>query len=340
MTNKIQTSTLVIAAWMGIDSAFASETSLDVVSTMKYHGVCDGSAAIRIDQQTLLVAYDEKNILYAFDIWGGFPVAERDIGSLLTLRDGSNEMDLEGAAVLDNKIWWIGSHGLDGDGNDAENRRVLFSTNIPSRDLVDLKVLSQPIDVLEVIGQHWISASLLSDEVSQRKPKEGGINIEGLTTSPLGELVIGFRSPLSGEDGLTGAATVVNLSAETNGWGVSSVSRLDLTDKGIRDIVAYNSGYLLLAGNVGPQPGTEVYWWDGSSNIKTVSSTGIASLNPESILRVNDQWLMLSDDGKKKRIDEEASDGDRKCDKIRKKNSRGAQHHSVYFRGVTLNERP
>ncbi len=40
---------------------------------------------------------------------------------------------------------------------------------------------------------------------------------------------------------------------------------------------------------------------------------------------------MLSDNGKDKRADEEADDGDRSCDKIRRKNSRGENHPNVFF---------
>ena len=57
--------------------------SLLPVANIKYYGVCDGSAALTIDPQTLLVGNDENNILLSYDIWGGNPVCSADLFELL-----------------------------------------------------------------------------------------------------------------------------------------------------------------------------------------------------------------------------------------------------------------
>ena len=103
-------------------------------------------------------------------------------------------MDLEGATLVDHKIWWIGSHGRDGKGNNAPNRKALFATNIPAPDLSDLEILDGPIDLISTLLAADQVQPILTQAVQARKPKEGGINIEGLSRHQEAGLLLGFRS--------------------------------------------------------------------------------------------------------------------------------------------------
>ena len=62
-----------------------------------FQTICDGSAAVTIGTDTILVAYDEINSLFAFSKSGGQPLASKDLDPLLELegrqRDGSRRSD-------------------------------------------------------------------------------------------------------------------------------------------------------------------------------------------------------------------------------------------------------
>lgn len=72
-----------------------------------------------------------------------------------------------------------------------------------------------------------------------------------------------------------------------------------------------------------------LYRWDGAA---AQLAAELKDFNAESVVNAGDHWLVLSDNGKDKRTGEEADDGDRTCDKIRRKNSRGENHPNVFFK--------
>ena len=125
------------------------------------------------------MAYDELNTLFAFDKSGGLPSARADLTALLHL-ESSGEIDIEAATLADGRIWWLGSHGLDSGGNIAPNRRLLFATNIPSRDLGDLQLLAGPVDLTDILLQSAEVAQRLTPAARQRPPKEGLSVLKGL----------------------------------------------------------------------------------------------------------------------------------------------------------------
>ena len=293
-----------------------------------FRGVCDGSAAVKLNDETILVAYDEKNTLFAFSITGGLPVASVDLAAMLNLKT-AGEMDIEAATVSDKHIWWTGSHSLDKKGADAPNRHMLFATNIPAADLGDLMLVTQPVDLIAVLLRSKKVTKVLTDDARNRLPKEGGINIEGLAAAADGGLLVGFRSPLSGSDGSSGNALVVKLLPVQGMFEVQEVNLLDLADRGIRDIVKYGNGYMIVAGPVAPAGEFALYTWDGYT--RPVQAMNLNDLNAEGILDLGSHWLILSDDGKVMRADDEASGGYRTCDRIYSNNSLGGDHASVFF---------
>lgn len=311
---------------MGFGASAQASDQLKVRSKLTFHGICDGSAAVRLDTDTLLVAYDESNTLFSYDLWGGSPLAHQDMGDMLRLED-DGEMDLEAVARQDDQLWWIGSHGRDGKGKDAPNRKVLFATNIPTSNLDDIEIRAGPMDLTDVLLAHSHVAAVLTSDVLARKPKKGGLNIEGLAAHPQGGLLVGFRSPLSKSDGLKGNAWVVHLDRVGETFKVQQLHELDLDNRGIRDIVRNDSHYVIIAGPVSPGGPFALYRWDGQNEPTQMDSEPFDDLNLEAIVPLKRQWLVLSDDGKVKRPDK---DKKRKCDKIRKK--RGEKHKSVHFR--------
>ncbi|MEE9491875.1 MAG: DUF3616 domain-containing protein [Gammaproteobacteria bacterium] len=315
-------------------SIFANACSSD--TDIIFRGICDGSAAVQYARESLLIAYDESNSLYAFSVAGGEPLARMDLESLLDLPD-SGEMDLEAVTLLGQQLWWIGSHSLNKKGRIAENRRLLFATNIPSTDLHDLEITHQPVDLLVIIKNSALVSRYFSKRVLDRLPKKGGVNIEGLATDIDGNLLLGFRSPLTGKKGLAGDAIIIRLRPVEYSFEVVAVEFLDLENRGVRDIAKHGSRYRIIAGPVsGGKVGFALYDWDGKNQLEQLRQ--INGLNAEAIVNTGNGWLLLSDDGSEKREDTEAKDGDRTCNRIRRKNSQGEQHPGVYFRAVKINE--
>ena len=62
-----------------------------------FQGICDGSAAVKIAADTILVAYDESTSLFAFKFTGGTATARRDLNDLLDLKSAA-ELDIEALA--------------------------------------------------------------------------------------------------------------------------------------------------------------------------------------------------------------------------------------------------
>jgi len=295
-----------------------------------FRGICDGSAVVNFGGDTILVANDELNTLFAFAKSGGMPSARADLAALLHL-ETRDEIDIEAATVSGERIWWLGSHGLDSSGKDTPNRRLLFATNVPSQDLGDLQLVAGPVDLTDILLSSAEVAQVLTATARKRPPKEGGISIEGLAASTHGGLLLGFRSPLSDADGMSGKALLVNISPKGDTFEVERVRLLDLGDRGVREIVNDGSGYLIIAGHVASGGKFALYAWSGDAppSQQTMSLKG---LNAEGLVDLDSHWLVLSDDGKVKREDDEADDGKQRCDRIGKKNRLGEAHPSVFFR--------
>ena len=315
---------------LAADAAFEASGQQEHGDSIIFRGICDGSAAVNLGGDTVLVAYDELNTLFAFAKFGGMPSARADLAALLHL-ESSDEIDIEAATVSGERIWWLGSHSLDSGGNDAPNRRMLFATNVPSEDLGDLQLIAGPEDLTDILMNSAEVAEMLTATVRKRPPKEGGISIEGLATSTHGGLLLGFRSPLSDADGMSGKALLVNISPPGGAFEVQRVRLLDLGNRGVRAIINNGSGYQIIAGRVAAGGKFALYAWSGddASAQRTMSLDG---LNAESLVDLDSHWLILSDDGKMKRADDEADDGKQRCDLIRQEHPMGEAHPGVFFR--------
>lgn len=314
-----------------------SQTLSQKVQTERlFGGLCDGSAAVLINDRTLLVGNDETNNLTTYDIWGGKPIASASLNEMLGLipvKSKFPEIDIEAAFVHSDGIWWIGSHGLDGDAEDAPSRRALFETNVPRSDLSDLKVTNTSIDLLPVLLESELTRPFFSSEVLKRAPKKGGVNIEGMALDQSGNLVLGFRSPLSSDGGQTGHALLVRLSKSGEDYQVVSADLLDLGNRGFRDIIAVDDLLFFIAGPVNKGEQSAVFRWDGVNPPVDLQLKRMAKFNSEALLLVGQNLFVLSDDGRAKRRDSQAGDGKRGCTKIYKKNTQHANHPNVFFRG-------
>src|SRR5205823_3592182 len=111
----------------------------------------------------------------------------------------SSESDLEGAAKIGNRAFWISSHGRNKDGKFRPNRDRFFATDIK---LVNGEVTLAPVGrpyktwLDDLIGDPRFAAFHFAGAATHAPKASGGLNIEGLSATSEGHLLIGFRNPI------------------------------------------------------------------------------------------------------------------------------------------------
>ena len=300
-----------ITRWVCVacTAAAACTTSADE----RYRGMCDASAAVGLGQGHFVVADDEGDVLRIYRRGSALPVGTVDLVDFLHNRkpNGKNaEADIEGAAAIGRRIYWISSHALKGQGGEIDpHRRRLFATDI---------VVGGPSPTVEAVGTPYESLldDLLADrrfkllaKAAQRKPEdEGALNIEGLAAAPDGGLLIGFRNPLPKGRALVvplrNPAAVIDSGAKPV---FGALIRLDLGGRGIRSLERVGNELLIAAGPFGSaasspvRPAFALFRWSGEATQapKFVRSLDAGSFRPEALFLDADahELVLLSDDG-------------------------------------------
>lgn len=305
-----------------------------------YRGTCDASAAITVAGTNCFVAAsDEDYILRVYDrLEPGMPLAATDVTSFLTPQDVEKEPDIEGAAQLDDRVYWIGSHGRDKDGLEQESRQRLFATRILSASqTISIAPIGRPFrGLLKNLAESpallpfgLAAAARLAPEAA------GGLNIEGLAATLDGHLLFGFRNPIP-----QGKALVVRLHNPADlvdGRADSAVltvgGLLDLGGRGIRAIEFISTArlYLLLAGAFDDTRDFRLFRWSGAMTDSPVpiETDALSDLNPEELIVATapDGTLtveVFSDDG-------DQIVGGKKCKKLAGANTALRTFRSVRF---------
>lgn len=186
------------------DAAPGGQVGKDV---MVYRGMCDASAAVALDEQTFVVAGNGSNILRIYKTAGtGAPVSVCDLTDFL----GSEPVDIEAAAKAGERIYWMGSHSRDRQGQVKSSRYCFFATVIKNRDGgFVIEPVGRPCATLmrELVGLKTVRGMGLGRALGRRRelspgerqrlaPDKEGLNIEALCASTHNErLYIGFRNP-------------------------------------------------------------------------------------------------------------------------------------------------
>lgn len=264
------------------------------METRIYCEACDASAAVRIGRTSFFAAAsDEDNILRVFDRKRpGTPIARLDVTPFLELDDPEHpEADLEGAAIIGDRIYWIGSHGRSSKGKERKVRRRLFATTVRhDDDRVELEPVGLPYKRL--IKDLLTSEPLAHfgiDDLEGRSPEEpGAINIEGLAATPDGQLLIGFRNPIP--QGRALIVRMANPAAVVEGRERAVLhlgGHLDLGGRGIRAIeyIPASSTYLVIAGAHDDSGNFAMYHWNGTARHAPVhlAVEGLDTINPEEL---------------------------------------------------------
>ncbi len=311
---------------------------VSLAAGLTYAGMCDGSAAAALDEQTFVVASDEatfqqgttpqKNLLGVYRLaQGGVPVQTVDLTATLapqpnnpTQHDPDHvEADLEGAARIGNRLYWLTSHGHNSSGKRRVDRYRFFATdvvgsgaNITVRPAGTNGAFPAYMKLLQdMSGDARLAPFKLGDlETAKIAPEDGGINIEGLSATRDNKLLIAFRSPVP--QGKALLVTLENADELIEGRAAQAKFgapiQLDLGGRGVRDIAYWpqRNIYIIIAGPAGPTGEFRLYQWNGAQaqapiviKDKAGNELSLAGLAPEALViyPTTNRLLLLSDDG-------------------------------------------
>jgi hypothetical protein len=289
--------------------AVGNASATPEVENLVYRGSCDGSAATVIDERHFAAAYDEDNVIRIFPIGGGEASSTLDFGAHLGI--GGDESDVEGAARIGTRIYWIGSMGRNDRAEDKPERRRFFATTIAGEGRLALagdpaaaaseQLFRAIADAPELQRYNLSAAALLATKTA------GGLNIEGLASTANGGLIIAFRAPVQPVDPAGDrraiVVTLVNPEEVIEGRPARFVDagHIGLGDRGVRSMEfrPAQGDYLILAGAFDEARRFALFRWSGRLADDPVQlNVELEPLNPESLSLLPDgRVLVLSDDG-------------------------------------------
>lgn len=265
-----------------------------------YRGMCDASAAAALDAHHFVVANDERNQLKVYKRGTPDPVDVVDLAPFLGTKQ-HKESDLEGAAAIGNRIYWISSHGRNSKGEEQERRYRFFATDAHKRKPWVTPVAQPYTGMLDdLIAAEELGPYKLA-EAAKRSPKsDGAFNIEGLSATPEGDLLIGMRNPAP-----QGKALVIHLrnpaevvKGEKARFG--QVTELDLGGRAIRSIELVGLAYMIVAGPTGKTGDFALYRWSGGAEAPVeLGHVDFREARPEALFAIPGTHMVqiLSDDG-------------------------------------------
>ena len=312
--------------WIGstVSLAFGNELA---AGTLVYRGTSDASAAVVIDQDMFIVADDENNVLRVYKTTqGGSPLFSYDMTEFLDIEPKYPEVDIEGATIIGQRIYWISSHGRNKDGKTRPNRYRFFATTVktkngnvtiepvgkPCKTLIHDLVKSENLRYLRLDrATRFDARELPKKERRKLAPKEEGLNIEGLCASADGRIIyIGFRNPRPIDKIKPRAKAIIvplmnpDAVIEKNRTPIfGEPILLDLASLGIRSMEYSNfhKAYFIIAGTFDDSPKYAIYRWSGKKEKPPVLVRQLSQSNfsPEAMItfKNSEKFFALSDDG-------------------------------------------
>ncbi len=284
MTKKLATATLL-----------ASSLHAELSDPFVYNGMCDASAAAALGPDLFVVANDERNQLKVYRRGQADPAHIADLSGFLETKV-DKESDLEGAATIGERIYWISSHARNKKGKFQERRHRFFATEIDGERLVPVgkpytKLLDDIIAAPQ-LAQYGLEAA------SQKMPEEeGAFNIEGLAATRDGGVLIGLRNPAPLVIPLLNPAQVIEGAKPVLGEAIL----LDLGGLAIRSLELVGDAYMIVAGPPADIGAFALYRWSGEAQDKPVrlAHQDFKKVRPEALFAIpgTRQVQLLSDDG-------------------------------------------
>ncbi len=324
---KMQYKMIVIWFTITISACFTTSAAAQEEKILTFSGASDASAAVEIDANIFIVADDENNILRSYHLNSpGIAEAKYDLTSFLSVDLKHPETDIEGAARIGDRIYWITSHGRNKDGKMRSSRYRFFATDIMCKEgQIEIKpigsacmTLANQLVAAEFAGELGLDKATRFDDLGMSKkkfkklaPKEKGLNIEGLCASADGsKMYLGLRNPQH-KDKKSGIDMAIVIPLE-NASQIVEKGRAaifgkpllwNLQGRGVRSMEysAYHKVYYIIAGPHNGRKDFAIYQWSGKtdSQPKLLREITAKDFTPEVITPVGDgsQLLLLSDDG-------------------------------------------
>jgi hypothetical protein len=280
-----------------------------------FEGAVDSSAVVDVGDGFFVGATDEDNEFRLYDVKGGPSPKTLEVGVEAAVKSALGvekikECDLEGAAKIGDLMFWIGSHARNKDAKEKKERQVLFATKLSSVGK-DAKleivgdVYTQLID--DLVNDPALAPFDLGKAATLAPKDEGALNIESLAADG-DKLWIGFRNPKSkAKEALL--VPLLNPTEIIRGGARAKLGdpmTLKLGGLGVRDMVAWRDGFLIIAGDFvdrfepGAKP-SRVFSWKPGTDPQDIG-VDFGDLNPEAIVIMGEgdkaRILILSDDGK------------------------------------------
>lgn len=278
----------------------ATPTAAQQIGT--YNGPCDASAAVALDATHFIVANDENNTLRIYRQGQPAPVASLNLTNFLgTAAD--EESDIEGAAAIGSRIYWITSHGRNSKGKARPARQRFFATEIVAGQPPTVKPVGQAYGHLlhDMLAAETLKPYRLDEAASRPPEADGGLNIEGLAATADGKLLIGLRNPLAQQRALIIPLDNPDQVISGQRARFGEPFELNLGQRGIRSIERLGTGYLIVAGPTGDNGSFTLFRWSGvrGDAPSQISAVELKDLRPEALLAIpgGNRVQLLSDDG-------------------------------------------
>lgn len=295
-------------------------------------GTSDGSTAIALDADYMLVGDNENNVIRLYDRRrSGPPIREFDFQSALGLTpEEHGEVNIEGSTHSGSRIYFIGAHSNSNSAQTRTNRNRLFAVDLSGQGTNSTLSFVGRYDFLKPDLIQWDStnshgkgtnyygfAASAADNVNPKAAD--GFNIEGLAMAPgsTNTVWIGFRAPIVPATNRTYALIVPVLNFATLATGGFSEGsavfgapiELDLYGRGFRSIEGNTNGYWISGGSpgdIGHYPNDfRLYAWTGNPSDQPQQwAADLSGLQPEGIAEipalpwtVTTQVQLISDNG-------------------------------------------
>lgn len=293
---------LGVAMALALGGALAGPASAATSGTLfTYRGACDASAAVALDGRHFVVGNDENDVLATYRRDEPAMVASLDLAQFLGTRK-KEESDIEGAATIGSRVYWISSHSRNSRGVQQPSRHRVFATDVRGGAVPSVAPVGTPYrDLLrDLVEAPALAGWQLAEAAKLAAEAPGGLNIEGLAATPDGRLLVGFRNPLREGRALVvpidNPAEVISGARARLGTPVA----LDLGGRGVRSIELVGAAYYIVAGPIADSGTFALYRWSGTAADAPVPvAVDLGSLRPEALFAVpaTDELVLLSDDG-------------------------------------------
>jgi hypothetical protein len=285
-----------------------------------YRGMCNASASIALGKDHFVVADDDVNVLKIYRRGQADPISEGVGLSDFLGTAAKKQSDLEGAARIGNRIYWISSHGTNSSGEVQERRRRFFATDVVEGAEPAVKTAGKPYSKLldDLLKDTRFDKYDFKNGAKKAPKTPNAFNIEGLAATDDGKLFIGFRNPLSKER----KALIIPLENPADLIGDPPLPSADqkvvakfgepielfLQERGIRSIENDgHGGYLIVAGAIDEENTSLLYRWSGkqtgevepNKELTLLKKVDFAAFNPEAMHLIpgTGEVEILSDDG-------------------------------------------